>query len=276
MYRKRKVRGRRYKRRTKRYGRLNKYRKYRTRKVAKKALRGLAKLRAMTKQAQYYQYYQTGTPATGVALKAIIPLLQPNSSVAGASWGAPVFAQNPLGQANAERVWHNWMRFDLQWDQSTENEITNHSYFLIRPTKYGAQTLPSGAAGTGQVPAMSQNVDWVGTPGSIYLNPRLWKILWKKEFQGGDHLAAAGGILGNNVENATAPRKVHRTWQVKIKTGVIIEQYGQSGVAAAWNNGGCPRYQWQNIYLVWFTDDSTADLETVTTTMNNLHQITYL
>jgi len=275
MYRKRKVRGRRYKRRTKRYGRANKYRKYRTRKIAKKALRGLAKLRAMSKTAQYYHYFQVTTPTTGTAFKRCVPLLQPSTTATNGAWnGNPVFAQNPLGPANQERVWHNWVRMKLQWDVTDENEITNHSYFLIKPTKYGAQAVR--AYTTGSVPTFTQNIDWVGVPGSIYLNPRLWKILWKKEFQSGDHLAAAGGVTGAQVETATAPRKVHREWNIKIKTNCIIEQFAQDGVSAAWNNGGQPRYVHQNLYLIWFTDDGTTDLEAVTTTMTNLNQVTYL
>lgn len=270
MYRKYKVRGRRNKRYRRRSRKVSKLRKYRTRRTAKKALRSVSKIRAITKQAQYYHYYQWDMDGNRV-----VPLLQPNNANPGSAWNAnPVFAQNPNGPNNQERVWHSWTMFDLQFDQADENEVTNHSIFLIRPTKYGSQVIPNSA--TYATPTLASNVDYVGTPGSIYLNPRLWKIMWQKHYQSGDHLAQAGGITGTEFSNATAPRKVHRHWRFKIKTNVILEQYGQSGVNAAWNNGGQPRYRWQNVYLVVFTDNSALDQESPVLTMNNLNQVTYL
>lgn len=283
MYRRTKVRGRRYKRKSKRYGRANKYRKYRTRKIAKKALRSVAKINQVIKTAHYLQKEQFSFQREGPAYlnpTRIMPFLQPNAPTPfGATWETqPIFAQNATQINGNERVRHERMTIKMQWDMASEKGIRNNSFFLIKPTKYGAQAVRAFTTGT--VPTMTENIDWVGTPGAIFLNPRLWKTLWKKEFQQG--MEDVTGVImdqpaGTNYTEEAVARPVHKKWTVRMKTGVILEQFAQSSATGAWNQGGQPRYVWDNVFLVTFTDDGTIinTFGTSILTVNVLHTIRY-
>lgn len=265
MYRRYKVRSRKYKRKYRKYKRLSKRRNYKTRRIAKKALYKATKTQSLVPK---FSYQQTST-LTATTSWQLIPLMRPGD------WsGNPYWSTNTV-QSTALRALHTSMTMRLKYQTGDLNTISGlptvepnpirYTIAILQPTQKKLQDFSNT---TGSVPTMTWKMDWAGDPDTIHFNPQLWKVLWKFQGTSGAALYTIQGVselipFQNPVKN----------WKFTVKTpNAMMEYPATGGSASTWANGSL-RDRRKNLYLAFYSDNSQIDNENPQLIYDVIHNI---
>lgn len=264
MYRKYKVRSRRYKRKYRRNSKVSKYRKYRTRKIAKKALRKAQQLTAQSFKGLYN--FEQGPVSMWVNVAGGQYSNHWNLMSPGGTYGYALGTVNQLFYQNAAALskpnaFHKAMLLDLMIQINNQDTITPYTFALIRPTKSGEAriNMTTGLLNGG----LNEGTDWAGEVGRAVWNKRLWKVLWQKQWYSGVEINVGQHnpikkykIYTKNRTQLYNPNGVENpglnTWTQSVVTPkltenvflVVLSQQAAGGVDAA------PQFSFNNFHWV--------------------------
>lgn len=159
---------------------------------------------------------------------------------------------------------------NFQWNIiTTEPDGIGYSVFAVSLKKSASDIINVN----GDLSGLTAGTHYVGNGSKVLLNMNYFNVHYVKRFvMGSEQIArgATGAIPAvQNIPSETASLQ---------KTGKISIPYGKMGMsivnpAGDWKAGGHPKADTQNHFVLFFTDNSTADGQNAFLSYNAVHSV---
>lgn len=158
---------------------------------------------------------------------------------------SPIFDSAPI---EGDKFFHRYM--EIIWEAHCDNlnneeETTNHTILVVQPTR----NMETGSYPTG--------ADIFTTNGQARVNPQRWKTIYRKHFV----LTMGGTSPGTAGESAKSGKIFIRTNRNMVRT----PGFG--------NSPGLPNDSSSRYFLLWVTDNTSADTENPRMNWSVIHSI---
>lgn len=211
------------------------------------------------------QYKQSGAaPIGNVAGTGYYVIELSRCGTAAAQW-TRIFGTDADDESNHQALWRK-TNLDLEIDAGTERNNLDYTIYVVSLTKKGQGALWTQATGSLAGPlgasGLVNDVHYAigGTYGQAFLNRNYFNVLASRRFMTG-----SGGALA--YETASLRKRFYFKMAHNNGKGFLVKQ-----PSGDWRTQQSPQVAGQNLYVLIFNNDSTADA-TVNVKYNAIHTV---